>query len=66
MRSQPAVAAAPAAFLPATRPVRTHPVATPVLFAALLGDAVVTVLALAFSVTYWDQQGWKDTFGKAA
>jgi hypothetical protein len=24
------------------------------------------VLALAFSVTYWDQQGWKDTFGKAA
>jgi hypothetical protein len=24
------------------------------------------VLALAFSVTYWDQQGWKDTFGKEA
>jgi hypothetical protein len=24
------------------------------------------ILALAFSVTYWDQLGWKDTFGKPA
>lgn len=49
MRSQPA-AAARAAFLPAAaRPGRTHPIAMPVLFAALLGDAVVTILALAFS-----------------
>ncbi|HWA08597.1 MAG TPA: exopolysaccharide biosynthesis polyprenyl glycosylphosphotransferase [Opitutaceae bacterium] len=48
MRSQTAVAT-PVALFPGAEKIRSHPIATPVLFAALLGDALVVLLALAFS-----------------
>jgi hypothetical protein len=38
----------------------------PALSNLILLDKQPDVLALSFGVTYWDQLGWKDTYGQAA